>query len=125
VLASGGVDADSALVDLVEVSRDIRAALLLDRDGNILASTFDDGPAAAFAAAVHALVSAAEAAKPGDVGALARLRAELRDGCVFVVADDDLLAAATTDAKPAAALVVHDLEACLHTLTGVEADAPA
>ncbi len=125
MLASGGVDADSALVDLVEVSRDIKAALLLDRDGNVLASTIDDERTTGFAAAVHALVSAAQAAKPGDVGALARLRAELRNGCLFVVSDGDLLAAATTDAKPAAALVVHDLEACLHALTGVEADARA
>jgi len=123
------VDADGALGDLVDVSHDLEAAVLLDTDGMPLASTLADERAAAFAAAVRDIVSAAEAVKPGDAAALSRLQARLGDGSLFVVRDGDRLVAATTRPSPSAALVFHDLGSCLRSVReGAHmeaADAPA
>ena len=129
MLASGGVDADGALGDLVDVSHDVEAAALLGTDGTALASTLDGDAAASFAAAVYRVVSAAEAVKPGEAAELSRLEVRLSDGSLFVVRDDDRLAAATTGPSISGALVFHDLGSCLRSIRDdaqmEAADAPA
>ena len=129
MLASGGVDADGALGDLVDVSQDVEAAALLGADGTLLASTLDGDRAASFAAAVHRVVSAAEDVKPGDAAALSKLEARLREGSLFVVRDGDRLAAAATGRSASTVLVLHDLGSCLRSLREdarmEAADAPA
>jgi hypothetical protein len=129
VLASSGVDAEGALAHLVDVSRDVESAAVLGADGNAAASTLGPEPTPIFAAAVHRLVAAADAVKPGDAAALVRVEARLRNGSLFVVRVADRLVAATTGASPPAALVFHDLESCLRSIEErgrIEAvDAPA
>ena len=127
MLASGGVDAEAALADLVDVSRDVEAAVLL-RDGRMAASGLPDERAEAFAAAVRKIVAAAEHMKPGEEAPLMRLDARVGGKALVIVRDGDRLAAAT-GARATAALVAYDLTACLRAVeTGAvaeAADAPA
>jgi Roadblock/LC7 domain len=129
VLASGGVDAEAALADLVDVSRDVEAAMVLLPDGRVAASGFPDERAEAFAAAVRKVVAAAEHMKPGEEAPLTRLDARLRGEALVIVRDGDRLAAATARATAPAALVAYDLNACLRSVETdailESADAPA
>ena len=129
MLASGGVDAEAALADLVDVSRDVEAAVLLLHEGRMAASGLPDGRAEAFAAAVRKVAAAAEHMKPGEEAPLMRLDARVGGKAVVIVRDGDRLAAATAAATAPAALVAYDLTACLRSVeTGAvaeAADAPA
>jgi predicted regulator of Ras-like GTPase activity (Roadblock/LC7/MglB family) len=115
-----------ALADLTEISAQVQTAVVLDREGTVLAATLDDERAGRLAASALELLRAAEeqGAQAG-VGAegLAQLDVALQDGSVFVVRDGDRLIAATTTPEPTVGLVFYDLKSCLRGL-GDEADKP-
>jgi predicted regulator of Ras-like GTPase activity (Roadblock/LC7/MglB family) len=101
-----------ALAELREVSSQITAAVALDGDGALLASSPEDaGPALAAAALV--LVAAAS-----DLGAgteqreVTRVEVELGEGALFVVREGEHIVAATTGPDPTSGLVVYDLRTC-------------
>jgi predicted regulator of Ras-like GTPase activity (Roadblock/LC7/MglB family) len=113
VLASGKVDAKQALADLVEISSQIRSAVLVDEQDEVAASTFaDEERAKRFAEAAAALFAAAQESRPGGEK-LTQLEAATADGSVFVVRDGKRSIAATTAAEPTVALVFYDLKTCL------------
>jgi predicted regulator of Ras-like GTPase activity (Roadblock/LC7/MglB family) len=98
------------LADLTEISSQIQAAVVLDREGAVLAATVDDERAGRLAG------SALELFRAGDEHAeqeLVQLDAALEDGNVFVVRDGDRLIAATTTPEPTVGLVFYDLKSCL------------
>jgi len=98
------------LADLTEISAQIQAAVVFDREGTVLAATVDDERAGRFA------TSALELFRAGDEGSeqeLVQLDAALQDGSVFVVRDGDRLIAATTTAEPTVGLVFYDLKSAL------------
>jgi predicted regulator of Ras-like GTPase activity (Roadblock/LC7/MglB family) len=103
-----------ALADLTEISRQVEAAVVFDREGTVLGSTVDDERAGRLAATALELARAAEEAVSGQQ--LVQLDVALRDGSVFVVADDDRLIAATTAQGPTVGLVFYDLKSCLRGL---------
>ena len=105
-----------ALADLTEISTQIEAAVVFDREGTVLASTVDDERAGRLAETALDLLKAAEEARPEGAEPLAQLDVALRDGSVFVVADDDRLIAATTAPEPTVGLVFYDLKSCLRGL---------
>jgi predicted regulator of Ras-like GTPase activity (Roadblock/LC7/MglB family) len=105
-----------ALADLTEISTQIEAAVVFDREGTVLASTVDDERAGRLAESALDLLKAAEEARPEGAEPLAQLDVALRDGSVFVVADDDRLIAATTAPEPTVGLVFYDLKSCLRGL---------
>ncbi|MGB2875773.1 MAG: roadblock/LC7 domain-containing protein [Gaiellaceae bacterium] len=113
-----------ALADLTEISTQIEAAVVFDRDGTVLASTLDDERAGRLAGSALELLRAAEDARPTASEQIAQLDVTLRDGSVFVVADGDRLIAATTVTEPTVGLVFYDLKSCLRGL-GEDGSEPA
>src|SRR5438067_6748194 len=98
-----------ALADLTEISTQVEAAVVFDREGTVLGSTVDDERAGRLAEAALELVRAAdEAVTKADVTEdLVQLDVALADGSVFVAADGDRLIAATTAPEPTVGLVFY------------------
>jgi predicted regulator of Ras-like GTPase activity (Roadblock/LC7/MglB family) len=120
--------AAQALADLTEISTQVQAAVVFDREGTVLASTLDDERAGRLTSTALELVRAAQ--DRADAGAegvreLAQLDITLRDGSVFVVADHDRLIAATTTPEPTVGLVYYDLKNCLRALSEQAEPEPA
>ena len=114
------MDAEQALRDLTELSSQITAAVVLDADGAVLASSSDDSAATErLSAAALELVASA-----GDLGSegrdVTRVEVELDEGAIFVVRDGGHTVVATTGSSPTSGLVVYDLRTCVQAI-----DAPA
>jgi predicted regulator of Ras-like GTPase activity (Roadblock/LC7/MglB family) len=115
------VDAEQALRELTELSSQITAAIVLDADGAVLATSTEDASASArLAAATVELVAAA-----ADLGVggrdVTRVEVELEEGAIFVVREGGHTVAATTGPSPTSGLVVYDLRTCAQS---IEAPAP-
>jgi predicted regulator of Ras-like GTPase activity (Roadblock/LC7/MglB family) len=110
------MDASAALERLRDISSQVRAAVVFDRKGKVLGSTFgDDARAADVAREAQELLTAAEARGRGE-GDFAQLEVALQRGSVFVVRDAERLIAATTPPEPTVGLVFYDLKSCLREL---------
>ena len=110
------MDPKQALADLTEISSQIKAAVLVDRDGSVLASTFsDDEGGRRMAEAAQELLAAAEQTG-GSAQPLSQLQAATLEESVFVVRDGEGIAAATTGAEPTVGLVFYDLKSCLRSV---------
>jgi predicted regulator of Ras-like GTPase activity (Roadblock/LC7/MglB family) len=113
------MDAAAALERLREISSQVRAAVIFERGGKVVGSTFaDEQRAKDVAAEAEALLTEAERQRDGadGPGEFAQLEVALRDGSVFVVRDGDRLIAATTQPEPTVGLVFYDLKSCLRDL---------
>jgi predicted regulator of Ras-like GTPase activity (Roadblock/LC7/MglB family) len=113
------MDAAAALERLREISSQVRTAVIFERGGKVVDSTFvDEQRAKDVAAEAEALLAEAEKQGDGDdePGEFAQLEVALRDGSVFVVRDGDRLIAATTQPEPTVGLVFYDLKSCLRDL---------
>ncbi|HKX48331.1 MAG TPA: roadblock/LC7 domain-containing protein [Gaiellaceae bacterium] len=108
------MDATQALGELMELSSQITAAVVLDGDGAALASSSDDS--AALAAPTLELVAAA-ADLGGDGRDVTRVEVELDEGAMFVVREGEYTIAATTGPDPTSGLVVYDLRTCAQAIT--------
>jgi len=109
-----------ALAELRELSSQITAAVVLDAEGSVLASSPEGhGSGSTLATAALELVAAA-----GDLGAgaedVTRVEVELDEGAVFVVREGERTVAATTGPDPTSGLVVYDLRTCAQSLRGDE-----
>ena len=102
-----------ALTELTEISTQIETAVVLDREGTVLAATVDDDRAGRLAGAALELFKTADEKRERD---LVQLAAALQGGSVFVVRDADRLIAATTTPEPTVGLVFYDLKSCLRGL---------
>src|SRR3989442_549831 len=102
--------AEQALAELTEISTQVEAAVLFDRDGAVAAATLPASSAARFASTARALIEAAEQVRGGDV---TQLEAATGEGNVFVVRDGDQLIAAVTADEPTGGLVFYDLKSAL------------
>jgi predicted regulator of Ras-like GTPase activity (Roadblock/LC7/MglB family) len=109
------MDAAQALGELMELSSQITAAIVLDADGNVLAFSPDDpASSAAFAASTRDLVAAA-----GDLGSeedVTRVEVELEEGAFFVVREGGHTVGAITGPSPTSGLVVYDLRTCAQAI---------
>jgi hypothetical protein len=104
--------ADDALAHLTEISTQIEAAVVLDREGGVQAATVDDERAGRIARAALELFRQADAQREQE---LVQLDAALAGGSVFVVRDEERLIAATTGPGPTAGLVFYDLKSALRS----------
>ena len=104
--------AADALAHLTEISTQIRAAVVLDREGAVQASTVDDERAGRIASSALELFRQADAQREQE---LVQLDAALSGGSVFVVRDEERLIAATTSPGPTAGLVFYDLKSALRS----------
>ncbi len=120
MLASAAVEAKQALADLTEISSQIQAAVLMDRQGEVAASTLaDEAGARKLGRAAFDLLSAAQGTRKSlGPEALTQLEAATLDGSVFVVRDGARVLVATTSAEPTVGLVFYDLKSCLRSLAG-------
>ena len=109
------MDAAQALGELMELSSQITAAVVLDAEGAVLAASAEDTAASTLAASARDLVATAS-----DLGAdgrdVTRVEVELDEGAVFVVREGDVTVVATTGPGPTSGLVVYDLRTCAQAI---------
>jgi predicted regulator of Ras-like GTPase activity (Roadblock/LC7/MglB family) len=113
------MDTAAALERLREISSQVRAAVIFERGGKVVGSTFaDDQRAKDVAGEAEALLTEAEQRRDagGEAAEFAQLEVALQGGSVFVVRDGDRLIAATTQPEPTVGLVFYDLKICLRDL---------
>ena len=102
---------DQALAELLDVSEDVVAAVLLDADGKTLAATVGEDNAARVAEIGSAMLAYAGALRTGAEAT--RVEAVTQDGNVYLVVDATRAVVAATGRDPVAGLVYHDLRAVL------------
>src|SRR6188472_4757287 len=107
------MDGAQALSDLAEISSQIEAAIVLDAEGQTLASTVEEQQRPEFAQAVQELLAAVRRASGNEEGELAQAEIATGDGSVFLVRDEERTIAATTGPEPTVGLVFYDLKSCL------------
>ena len=121
MLASSPMDAAQALADLMEISSQVRSAVLLKGPGGVEAAT--GGGETLGETAPELLDRAARVRSQGGDG-VTQLEVATREGSVFVVRDGERVIAATTDPAPTVGLVFYDLKTCLRSLAREEEKAP-
>jgi predicted regulator of Ras-like GTPase activity (Roadblock/LC7/MglB family) len=104
---SGG----QALTELLDVSEDVVAAVILDGEGEPIAASVGDDEARSAAEIAAAMLAYAGALR--SEATARRLVATTSQGSVFVVREGDRAIVATTGTDPVAGLVLHDLRAAL------------
>ncbi len=115
------MEAEAALADLMEISSQVEAAVLLDARGEVVAATIrNEERARALAETAGRLLDTAAGVRAERV---TQLHASTSDGSVFVVRDDERVLAATTGSSPTAGLVFYDLKTCLSAVAKDD-DAP-
>ena len=112
--------AGSALDELLDVSPQVDAAVILRRDGGTLvasAPATSDRMADRLAATCVRIVDAAETARR-ELGRepVVQVEVSAADGHVFVVSDPQWIVAAVTDADPTVGLVFYDLKTALRAV---------
>jgi predicted regulator of Ras-like GTPase activity (Roadblock/LC7/MglB family) len=105
--------AEKALSELTDISSQVRAAVLFDGGGKVLAATLPAERAEDFAAAAKLLWEQAEVVRGDDAAKLTQLEAATKTGSVFVVREAEQTLAAVTLPEPTAGLVFYDLRSAL------------
>lgn len=105
---------DQALTELLDVSEDVVAAVILDPGGRVLAASVGEEKAERASEIASAMLAYADALRTG--ASAGRLEAVTADGHVFLVRDEAGAVVATTGRDPVAGLVYHDLRATLRKL---------
>lgn len=122
--------ASRALEELLEVSPQVDAAIILEREGGRLlasAPASSDRVADRLATTCVKIVDAAEQAR-GELGRepVSQVEVATPEGHVFVVTDPAWIVAAVTDADPTVGLVFYDLKTTLRTVREAgSGDAPS
>lgn len=102
---------DQALAELLDVSEDVVAAVILDAEGRSSAATVTERDAAKAAEIASAMLAYGDALRTGV--SVARLEAVAADGTVFVLREGSAAIVAATGRDPVTGLVLHDLRATL------------
>ena len=102
---------DQALVELLDVSEDVVAAVILDSEGRPKAATVGDAEAAKAAEIAAAMLAYGDALRSGV--STARLEAVTADGNVFALREGSAAIVAATGRDSIAGLVLHDLRTTL------------
>lgn len=106
------MDADTALRYLMEMSTDIKQALLLGSNGELLATTIQDGADEAVGVAGKLLQLGSEASAGGD-GCPEEMELSTEDGSVFVLHAERFTAVAVTGRSALPALILYDMRMVL------------
>lgn len=109
--------AAEALAELTELSTQVHAAAIFDRDGKVAASTLVGGRGDWLATSAKALLDEAERLRGEGETAVVQLEAETPEGNVFVVRERERMVAAVTGKEPTAGLVFYDLKRCLQSVS--------
>ena len=114
------MDATQALRELMELSSQITAAVVLDAEGTVLAGAPDDSAAPTILAATTLELVSTAADLGADGRDVTRVEVELEDGAVFVVREGGRTIGAVTGPKPTSGLVVYDLRTCVQAIETAE-----
>ena len=106
------MDAAQSLADLIQISSQIRVAVIVDEQGAVAASTFAGG--AALAEAGGALLADAAGLRNGAEPT--QLEAATEEGSLFVLRDDGRTIVAATSPRPTVGLVFYDLKSSLRAV---------
>lgn len=109
------MDANEALERLLEVSEDIRAAVVFERGGTPIAATLLDEDAQELAALGDAMLAYADTLR--DAPAVRQLEAITPEGGVYVVRNGDRAVVAIAAPGALVGLVQHDLRTLLGNLS--------
>ena len=115
------MDASQAIADLLEISSQVRAAVVLAPDGGVEAASPQGEAGDALAQAARDLLERAGAVRASGDTPVTQLEAAAREGSVFVVRDGGRVVAAITGSSPTVGLVFYDLKTCLRSLGEQEA----
>jgi len=107
------MDAAQALAELVELSSQVRRAVVVGGDGSVLACTPADTDSGARLAAAASEALAAASGLRAASSDVTRVEVELAEGALFVLAERGRTIAAVTGPEPTSGLVVYDLRTCL------------
>ena len=111
------MDAASALADLTEICSQVEAAVVIDEQGVVLASTLPaESGTERLARAGTELLEAARSAVGTEARAVSRLEVALREGSLFTLTEDGLAIIARTSPSPSSGLVLYDLRTCLRAV---------
>jgi hypothetical protein len=105
---------DQALRELLDVSEDVVAAAIIDRNGEPAAATVGDDAARNAAEIVGGMLAYTDALRSG--ASVERLEAVTPGGSIFLVREGTRTAVAATGPDPVAGLVYHDLRTALRKL---------
>jgi predicted regulator of Ras-like GTPase activity (Roadblock/LC7/MglB family) len=114
------MDAAQALRELMEVSSQLTAAVVLDADGAVLAAA-PESAGERLAASTKELIAAASELGGADGRDVTRVEVELGEGAFFVVREGGRTVAATTGPGPTSGLVVYDLRTCAQAIPAAAA----
>ena len=103
--------ADDPLAELLDLSEDVTAAVIFDREGAVAAATVGNEQARAAADAAGGMLAYAGALRQGP--SVERVEAVTPEGGVYVLREGERAIVATTGPDPAGPLVLHDLRECL------------
>jgi len=106
------MDAAQSLSDLIQISSQIRAAVIVDEQGAVAGSTLVDG--AALAEAGRALLADASGLRNGAEPT--QIEAATEDGSLFVLREGGRTIVATTGSRPTVGLVFYDLKSSLRAV---------
>jgi predicted regulator of Ras-like GTPase activity (Roadblock/LC7/MglB family) len=108
------MDANEALMELLRVSEDIRAAVVFERGGEPIAATMLDEDARELSSLGDAMLAYADSLR--DAPAVRQLEALTPDGGVYVVRSGERAVAAIAAPGSVVGLVQHDLRTLLGNL---------
>ncbi len=111
---------DQALRELLDVSEDVVAAVILDGEGEPLAATVEDADARSAGEIAAAMLAYADTLR--KEATVRRLEAVTSDGSVFLLREGDRTVLAATGHDPVAGLVLHDLRTVLRKTGGRKRD---
>ena len=107
---------DQALEELLDVSEDVVAAVIFDREGEVVAASGGREAARTAAGTASAMLAYADSLRTG--AAASRIEARTDEGAVFVVGEGERAVVAVTSPDPVAGLVLHDLRTALAKVAG-------
>jgi predicted regulator of Ras-like GTPase activity (Roadblock/LC7/MglB family) len=109
------MDANEALARLLQVSEDIRSAVVFERGGEPLGATVDEEDARELGALGEAMLAYAETLR--DSAEVRQLEAVTAEGAVYVVTDGERAVLAVTGPGSLPGLVQHDVRSVLGSLS--------
>jgi predicted regulator of Ras-like GTPase activity (Roadblock/LC7/MglB family) len=114
----GAMDADQAIVELTDISPQVRQVVVVAADGAVVVGNVaDDDRARALADGGLRLAEAADEVRAArGLGPAAQLEAATVGGSVFVVREGGRSIVATTTPEPTVGLVFYDLKTCLRAI---------
>jgi predicted regulator of Ras-like GTPase activity (Roadblock/LC7/MglB family) len=115
------MDAGQALAELTEISSQIELAVVFDSQGELIASTLEDGEAAeTLARGGAALLAAASRAAGEERGKPSQVELQLSEGSILLAREGSLRILGVTLPDPVASLAFFDLRTCLRRLLRAE-----